>query len=642
MSELINPINILTASLVIVVLVAVLSTFLIPRDSSDAFGAAFMATAPMVPMLGSVLIVICYLLGKNVTEFPVLTGSIIALIAWVLLASFYRSFTSADRANITSYNELCQRLDKLNSRLQVDCNSDRELEKIECREAWMHSVHIAGKLGVRNDWLAGEGGKSIATKLGLKIASIVPPDKDKKPDDDLKPARGLPWVLATGYINLWNRIHRAEELLIMTMRGNAVIQGAIHDELRLVGSSIRNRSILLPKLRMAVRELNKSAVMYLKDQPPAVTPPAVTPPAGTPPAGTDTTATTPPVTTPADAQPAQGTAGNEVLARSILREVRRNINEFRDDRWDGLVRARNHLLEAVIFTGLTMYLIVALAIIMHVPRASILAASVFFLVGSLVGFFKRLSDESTANVHSEDDYGLSRARLIHTPLFSGLAAVGGVIIFAFVPALLGNEVLAPKTLPANNAPTATMTRTATPTRSVTPDVSRTATGTATGTATTTVAPIETSEIEAEPSTATPIATPTGITGAAVSAMLLVYYEPGTPTDTATPTSTATASPTATVDAQGSIDTEDTEDTGGSGAIASPEASKDLPRLEDVFDLERNRFGLIIAAIFGLAPSLLINALQKRVEQYKNDLKSTEAPEGNRSSNDDDSDSDERR
>jgi len=36
---------------------------------------------------------------------------------------------------------------------------------------------------------------------------------------------------------------------------------------------------------------------------------------------------------------------------------------------------------------------------------------------------------------TEEDFGLSVARLLHTPLFSGLAAIGGVIFAAMLPDL---------------------------------------------------------------------------------------------------------------------------------------------------------------------------------------------------------------
>lgn len=244
---LISP-TILTAIFAVLFVVAIISTFWLPRDTSDAFGAAFMATAALVPMLASVLIVVCYLLIED--GFPVLLGSVIALIVWALVATFYRGFTSADRANTTSYNELCQRLDKLNSRLHAAYQEDTELSHFAHREAWMHSFHIASKLGVKNEWASAH---NVPEKLGITITV----------ESDPKPSRGLHWVLATGYINLWNRIHRAEEVLILIGAPEAIIQGAVHDELRLLDSPIGNRRILAEKLWQAIAVLDKSAIKYL-------------------------------------------------------------------------------------------------------------------------------------------------------------------------------------------------------------------------------------------------------------------------------------------------------------------------------------------------------------------------------------------
>ncbi len=75
-------------------------------------------------------------------------------------------------------------------------------------------------------------------------------------------------------------------------------------------------------------------------------------------------------------------------------------------------------------------------------------------------------------------------------------------------------------------------------------------------------------------------------------------------------------------------------TSGQAASASNQATrpKFSPRLEDIFDLERNTFGLIVAATFGLLPALLVRTLERQIEQYKKDIQSTEAsdPGGSRS------------
>ncbi len=49
---------------------------------------------------------------------------------------------------------------------------------------------------------------------------------------------------------------------------------------------------------------------------------------------------------------------------------------------------------------------------------------------------------------------------------------------------------------------------------------------------------------------------------------------------------------------------------------------DPPPLSSIFDLRKNEFGFIIAAVFGLVPGLLVERLQGEVKRYQADMKST--------------------
>ena len=118
---------------------------------------------------------------------------------------------------------------------------------------------------------------------------------------------------------------------------------------------------------------------------------------------------------------------SEMQGRSILREVRHALNEFRDSRWEAIVRVRNQFVCTMILTGLTMYVLLEFTILAGVPQAAIIAATAFYLVGALVGLFGRLYNESQTS-NSIDDYRLALARTVATPLFSGIAAVGGVML----------------------------------------------------------------------------------------------------------------------------------------------------------------------------------------------------------------------
>jgi hypothetical protein len=70
-----------------------------------------------------------------------------------------------------------------------------------------------------------------------------------------------------------------------------------------------------------------------------------------------------------------------------------------------------------------------------VPKEPLTAAAAFFLVGAIVGLFNQLRLNAEAETATED-YGLTTARLLHTPLFSGLAALGGILVMPLLSSLV--------------------------------------------------------------------------------------------------------------------------------------------------------------------------------------------------------------
>jgi len=135
----------------------------------------------------------------------------------------------------------------------------------------------------------------------------------------------------------------------------------------------------------------------------------------------------------------------ELEARSALREVRRTINEFRKGLWEGLITIRNQLVGTTIFTALPAYIILLIAVIAGAPQASIMAATIFYFVGALTGLFGRLYIESKTDT-AADDYDLTLARIVVTPVLAGLAAVGGVLLTT----MLSLTVLKSPALQASN------------------------------------------------------------------------------------------------------------------------------------------------------------------------------------------------
>ncbi len=67
-----------------------------------------------------------------------------------------------------------------------------------------------------------------------------------------------------------------------------------------------------------------------------------------------------------------------------------------------------------------------------------MAATIFYLVGAIVGLFSRLYDQASIDT-SIDDFRLATARLLAAPLYSGLAALGGLVIAQ--RAILGNSTV---------------------------------------------------------------------------------------------------------------------------------------------------------------------------------------------------------
>jgi len=212
----------------------------------------------------------------------------------------------------------------------------------------------------------------------------------------------LRWAFATGYLEVLSSLHRAEEALIIVEPEDAAVGDALHDALSLEDSTIDNRERLAQILRAGLDAISPASAVFLVAGTPAVTKPD---------------------------QPMNADVG-----RQALREVRYAINQFLEDKLGSLLRARNRLIWTMLAVGVSTYLLLALALGAGVAVPQIIAVSVFYLVGAIIGLFNRLRLE-VARRSAVEDFGLSMARLIVTPLLSGLAAVAGVYLVAVAPSL---------------------------------------------------------------------------------------------------------------------------------------------------------------------------------------------------------------
>ncbi len=358
--------------------------------NDNTYLTALVASSAAVPIIAAMITVAVYVAPFSATRHPwiaVPLGAIITVIAWLLFAIPCRRFASAIYANRCSYGSLINQLGDLRTRLNV----------LDGRQQGNSGAPL-----------------SDTCKIALEEARTWCDDIER----ELK-CKGLCWLLATGYSNMWKLLHHAEEALIEIEPIEAVVNKAVHDELCLQDSNIGNGEILLDKLRIAVKKLSPSATVYLTKQP------------------REQEASSDP-----QSKGNQSQRDSEMEARATLREVRRTLHEYRDNLWEGLIHTRNRLMMIVVITGFLAYILLSLPIVNDVDPPYIVAATIFFLVGAIIGLFNRLHLETQIN-NAVNDYGLSMARVIATPVLSGLAAVGSVLVITLLTSAIQNGLKLP-------------------------------------------------------------------------------------------------------------------------------------------------------------------------------------------------------
>lgn len=342
------------------------------------------AIAPLIPGLAAISVVGTYLIappGHGVAA--VIVGSEIAAAIAIIGAIPLRMLATVRVAQTRTYWELRRRSEQLWCRL-------RAAEQGLAAADWTTQKRMA----------AAEANKQL---IEVTRALLRPPSRSQ--------TNGLEWVSAMGYVSLWRRVDRAEEALIDLEPRELVVSDALHDKLRMAGAGIK-KDQLEPALDAAVKRLDPTAF----DQ-------YFTPEADT---------------RPIPDESRRSSSDDEQLARAVLREIRHGLNAYVEDAMEGIVRARNRLWRAILLTATVTFLLVGLAIINNVPKEQLIGASVFFLVAAIVGLFNRLRLQANAD-SAVEDFNLFEARLVHTPLISGVAGVAGVILVAIAPAASGQS-----------------------------------------------------------------------------------------------------------------------------------------------------------------------------------------------------------
>jgi len=366
----------------------------VQAKQTGTYVAALLSTGNTVPVFAAFMSVLIYI---TLSPFPWLTlsatvgGSLFVLLCWLLVAILYRRFTAVDRANAASFEQLLNRLQQAAS--------------------WYGT--LMQKPGPKNNSLYAIGLQEISTSINAICKSLKTP--------------GPSWISATGYMSAWKLMHRIDEAFIEIEPVEAVIHNALHDEMSLQDSTLTNKDDLLNKLRRAVKVLDQGAAIYLNQQPPQDQQPSQ----GDQPKHPDLQIIPSAMQNVDNPEENDSTFSNNIdsptQARTIIYEVRTTLHHFRDDRWDKLLRVRNQLMKMTLVTGLLLYALVGFAIMMNVGAEMLKTATILYFVGGLVGLFSRLYDQSKTDT-SIDDFRLATARLIAAPLYSGLSAIGGVLV----------------------------------------------------------------------------------------------------------------------------------------------------------------------------------------------------------------------
>ncbi len=343
------------------------------RARDDSVQAVLLGTSPWLPGTLAVTIVALALTGES-SATAIAMGTLVTAIAWLAVGVVMRGDASAANANPRNYAALVDR----RMRLEADLALASDPTNWSASSTDQHAMSASACTETRGHLDA------LSVALGTLQG---------------RPSRGRVWIAGTGYIDLWNRLHRAEEAMIIIAPLPSILAAALYDRLRLLGSDIGHQTELVSRLDAASTTLTSANCTEL----------------------------------------------DRARARAELRIVKNAVNSYRDDQWDSMVRARNQLLKTMVFTGLTANVALVLALVAGADKKVVVAASAFYLIGAMVGLFARLRSEaeSTGVV---DDYGLTSARLIVTPLASGLAAIAGVVLAARL-LLPTAGVIAPETNP---------------------------------------------------------------------------------------------------------------------------------------------------------------------------------------------------
>lgn len=415
------------------------------------YWASFLLIGVIIPIVFSTVLVVLYLSFPELSKLlaPIasidpnsdwallLLTNVSTIVLWLVLTLIWFPFATAQSANPGSYGLLKSRLCQLRAKLGIE-GSDHDLRMLEkkctdIKEAIKKIVQINRSAKDADDSQAAANDDCNQAAVKTALACYI----DIRKMLYQCPA-GFLWAFGSGYCSAWRLLHQAEEAIIEFDSTDEIICGAMGDKLALQDSVIHARDELLDTLIQAATVLQPAAEVYFKEHQPNK--------------DSATLASLKEIAFQEflsqhgfASQKHHSTASDKTTARAALRRVRRAINSLRDGSLEGLLRARNRLLASTAITGIVTHVLLCVAILTTNNRSAIIAATAFYLVGAVIGLFGRFYRESTTGT-TVDDFGFSTARLIATPLLSGLAGIGGVLLTVMLTTLDGSALGYPSKL----------------------------------------------------------------------------------------------------------------------------------------------------------------------------------------------------
>ncbi|HXZ03249.1 MAG TPA: hypothetical protein VEH81_00370, partial [Ktedonobacteraceae bacterium] len=244
---------------------------------------------------------------------------------------------------------------------------------------------------------------------------------------------GIEWTSGTGYVNAWHLVHRTQEALVGVETIEEVIGEVIHDIRSIQNSTISDSKDLIRKMLQAVKDLRPEAMEYFDELRADKYYADLFPPHS----NVDLADST-----PSEELPHQINKPEE-LARETIKRVKHALNVYQDSLRRRLVRGRNYTYIAIALTAFITYFLLCSVILWSSSNVAIGTAMAYYMIGAITGLFVQFYYETRDKNDDapQDDYGLFISRLLATPVLSGLAAIGGVLITATLPALSGQNVL---------------------------------------------------------------------------------------------------------------------------------------------------------------------------------------------------------